>query len=230
MNNHDLFATPADTDADALARLHQTLERAAEEEGLLDVAYRTVDSPVGTLLLAATPRGLVRVAYDVEGHDQVLDTLASRLSPRVLRAPRRLDAVARELEEYFGGRRRSFDLPLDLSLSKGFRLLVQQHLASIGYAADPQLPAGRRARREPEGGTGGRHRLRHQPAAGRAALPPGAPRRRHARRLRRRSGRQDHAAEPGGGRMSTARARSTAGHDPWRSGSTPATGTRSRPR
>ena len=62
MNNHDLFATPADTDADALARLHQTLERAAEEEGLLDVAYRTVDSPVGTLLLAATPRGLVRVA------------------------------------------------------------------------------------------------------------------------------------------------------------------------
>ena len=134
MNNHDLFATPADTDADALARLHQTLERAAEEEGLLDVAYRTVDSPVGTLLLAATPRGLVRVAYDVEGHDQVLDTLASRLSPRVLRAPRRLDAVARELEEYFAGRRRRFDLPLDLSLSKGFRLLVQQQLASIGYA------------------------------------------------------------------------------------------------
>ena len=134
MNNHDLFATPADTDADALARLHQTLERAAEEEGLLDVAYRTVDSPVGTLLLAATPRGLVRVAYDVEGHDRVLDTLATRLSPRVLRAPRRLDAVARELEEYFGGRRRRFDLPLDLSLSKGFRLLVQQHLASIGYA------------------------------------------------------------------------------------------------
>ena len=64
----------------------------------------------------------------------MLDTLASRLSPRVLRAPSRLDAVARELEEYFGGRRRSFDLPLDLSLSKGFRLLVQQHLPEIGYA------------------------------------------------------------------------------------------------
>jgi methylated-DNA-[protein]-cysteine S-methyltransferase len=133
MNNHDdLFATPAD--ADALARLHRRLEQAAEDEGLLDVAYRTVDSPVGPLLLAATPRGLVRVAYAVEGHDQVLDTLASRLSPRVLHAPKRLDAVARELEEYFGGRRRSFDLPLDLSLSKGFRLLVQQHLSSIGYA------------------------------------------------------------------------------------------------
>ena len=132
----ELFATPTDTnaDTDALARLHRKLEQAAEEEGLLDVAYRTVDSPVGPLLLAATARGLVRVAYDVEGHDRVLDTLASRLSPRVLRAPSRLDAVARELEEYFDGRRRSFDLPLDLSLSKGFRLLVQQHLPEIGYA------------------------------------------------------------------------------------------------
>jgi methylated-DNA-[protein]-cysteine S-methyltransferase len=128
----ELFATPAD--AGTLARLHRRLEQAADDEGLLDVAYRTVDSPVGTLLLAATPRGLVRVAYDVEGHDQVLATLASRLSPRVLHAPKRLDPVARELEEYFGGQRRSFDLPLDLSLSKGFRLLVQQHLPSIGYA------------------------------------------------------------------------------------------------
>ena len=131
-NTDDLFTTA--TDADALARLHLRLEQAAEDEGLLDVAYRTVDSPVGTLLLAATPLGLVRVAYDVEDHDRVLDTLASRLSPRVLRAPKRLDPAARELEEYFDGRRRSFDLPLDLSLSKGFRLLVQQHLPSIGYA------------------------------------------------------------------------------------------------
>ena len=127
----DLFATPHD--AGTLARLHRELERAAERDGLLDVAYRTVDSPVGTLLLAATPRGLVRVAYDVEGHDRVLEILASQLSPRVLRAPGRLDAAARELEEYFGGRRRSFGLPLDMSLSKGFRRLVQQQLPSIGY-------------------------------------------------------------------------------------------------
>jgi methylated-DNA-[protein]-cysteine S-methyltransferase len=127
----DLFATPHD--AGTLARLHRELERAAERDGLLDVAYRTVDSPVGTLLLAATPRGLVRVAYDVEGHDRVLEILASQLSPRLLRAPGRLDAAARELEEYFGGRRRSFGLPLDMSLSKGFRRLVQQQLPSIGY-------------------------------------------------------------------------------------------------
>ena len=128
----DYFTSPSDPGA--LARLRLRLARAAEAEGLLDVAYTTVDSPVGPLLLAATPKGLVRVAYDIEGHDRVLDALSQRLSPRVLRAPQRLDAAARELEEYFGGRRRSFDLPLDLSLSKGFRLLVQQHLPEIGYA------------------------------------------------------------------------------------------------
>ena len=132
MNEHsDLF--PASAEPDTLARLHRRLEDAAEREGLLDVAYRTVDSPVGPLLLAATPRGLVRVAYGIEGHDRVLETLAGSLSPRVLLAPRRLDAAARELEEYFGGQRRAFDLPLDRSLSSGFRLLVQQSLPSIGY-------------------------------------------------------------------------------------------------
>jgi methylated-DNA-[protein]-cysteine S-methyltransferase len=132
MSEHnDLFTAPADPGA--LARLHRRLEQAAEREGLLDIAYRTVDSPVGPLLLAATPRGLVRVAYDIEDHDLVLETLAARISPRVLRAPGRLDTAARELEEYFAGQRRVFDLPLDRSLSQGFRLLVQQHLPSIGY-------------------------------------------------------------------------------------------------
>jgi methylated-DNA-[protein]-cysteine S-methyltransferase len=127
----DLFTTPHD--ADTLARLHRELEQAAEREGLLDIAYRTVDSPVGLLLLAATPRGLVRVAYDIEGHDRVLETLASQLSSRVLRAPGRLEVATRELEEYFAGRRRRFGLPLDTSLSTGFRRLVQQYLPSIGY-------------------------------------------------------------------------------------------------
>jgi alkylated DNA nucleotide flippase Atl1 len=75
----------------------------------------------------------VRIAYDIEDHDRVLETLAGRLGPRVLRAPKRLDTAARELEEYFGGQRRAFDLPLDRSLSHGFRLLVQQNLPSIGY-------------------------------------------------------------------------------------------------
>src|SRR5437764_541315 len=91
-------------------------------------------APVGEIPRApATPKGLVRVAYEVEDHDRVLGTLSQRLSPRVLRAPRRLDAAARELDEYFSGQRRVFDLPLDLSLSRGFRQLVQRHLPEIGY-------------------------------------------------------------------------------------------------
>ena len=123
----------ARVDAETMNRLHRRLVRQAEQERLLDVAYTVVDSPLGRLLLAATPRGLVRVAYASEEHDQVLDTLAQRLSPRILRAPQRLDVVARELEEYFAKHRQVFDLPLDLSLSHGFRQLVQQHLPEIGY-------------------------------------------------------------------------------------------------
>ncbi|HYK68230.1 MAG TPA: methylated-DNA--[protein]-cysteine S-methyltransferase [Streptosporangiaceae bacterium] len=127
----DLFASPADSDV--LSRLRYGLGLAAEEQGLLDIAYTTVDSPVGTLLLAATPVGLLRVAYDSEDHDLVLDSLSHKVSPRLLRAPNRLDAAVRELDEYFGGRRRAFDLPLDLSLSSGFRQLVQRLLPDIGY-------------------------------------------------------------------------------------------------
>jgi len=127
----DYFASPSD--AGTLSRLRDRLGLAAEAEGLLDVAYMTVDSPVGPLLLAATPIGLVRVAYDAEDHDRVLETLTRQISPRVLRAPKRLDAAARELDEYFARKRRAFDLPLDLSLSRGFRQLVQRHLPEIGY-------------------------------------------------------------------------------------------------
>ena len=127
----DDFGSAADPGT--LSRLRHQLGLAAEAEGLLDVAFTTVDSPVGPLLLAATPKGLVRVAYDIEDHDRVLETLSQRLSPRVLRAPRRLDAAARELDEYFSSQRRVFDLPLDLSLSTGFRQLVQRHLPEIGY-------------------------------------------------------------------------------------------------
>ena len=127
---NDLFASVSATD---LGPLHDRLVAAAQADGLLDVAYRTLDTPVGTLLLAATEQGLVRVAYDVEGHDAVLATLASRVSPRVLAAPGRLDPVARELDEYFAGSRRAFDVPLDRRLSSGFRAEVLRHLPEIGY-------------------------------------------------------------------------------------------------
>jgi methylated-DNA-[protein]-cysteine S-methyltransferase len=121
--------TPSEVD-----RLRERLVAAAQDEGILDVAYRTVDTPVGPLLLAATDLGLVRVAFAGEGHDAVLQSLADRISPRVLRAPARLDPVARELEDYFAGRRHDFDVPLDWRLSTGFRATVLHHLATdVGY-------------------------------------------------------------------------------------------------
>ncbi|MEV8565045.1 methylated-DNA--[protein]-cysteine S-methyltransferase [Streptomyces sp. NPDC051322] len=102
-------------------------------DGFRDVAYTTIDTPVGPLLLARTAKGLVRVAYAGEDHEKVLDNLADRLSPRVIRAPARLDDAAREIDQYFAGERRTFDLALDLTLSSGFRRLVQSHLPEIAY-------------------------------------------------------------------------------------------------
>ena len=122
-------------DDETLARLHQRLERDAATDDLLDVAYRTIDSPVGTLLLAATTVGLVRVAYDIEDHDAVLTALAGSVSPRVLRAPARLDTAARQLDEYFGKRRTAFEVPVDLRLTEGFRRSVIEHLRGIGYGS-----------------------------------------------------------------------------------------------
>ena len=121
-------------DPDQLRRLHARLERNAQAGDLLDIAYRTVDSVVGPLLLAATPRGLLRVAFANEDHDSVLQDLASRISPRVLEASTRLDPIVRQLDEYLTGRRHSFDVALDWSLSHGFRRTVLEHLnADIGY-------------------------------------------------------------------------------------------------
>jgi methylated-DNA-[protein]-cysteine S-methyltransferase len=116
-------------DDDDIARLHARLAAAADTHDVLDVAYRTVDSPVGSLLIAATPAGLVRVAFSSEGHDAVLQNLSDRISSRLLHAPARLDAVARQIDEYFAGRRHTFDVPLDWQLSKGFRRTVLGHLA-----------------------------------------------------------------------------------------------------
>ncbi|BBX46524.1 methylated-DNA--[protein]-cysteine S-methyltransferase [Mycobacterium cookii] len=133
MTSIDLAALYPVDDAD-IARLHTRLATAAEHDDVLDVAYRTVDSPVGSLLIAATPIGLVRVAFDSEGNDAVLQSLSDRISSRVLNAPARLDAVASQLDEYFSGRRHRFDVPLDWQLSKGFRRTVLEHLATdIGY-------------------------------------------------------------------------------------------------
>jgi methylated-DNA-[protein]-cysteine S-methyltransferase len=108
--------------------------RRAAAEGLVDVAYATVGTPVGELLVAGTPKGLVRVAYiDWFPPDRVLEELARRVSPRVLEAPDRLDGVRRELDEYFEGRRRTFDLPVDRSLLGPFARRVLGRTARIPY-------------------------------------------------------------------------------------------------
>jgi methylated-DNA-[protein]-cysteine S-methyltransferase len=116
-----------------LAALHGRLEADASAAGLLEVAYTTTDSPLGPLLLAATDRGLVRVAFERENHDAVLEALAADVSPRVLRSPGRLNDAVRQLEEYFAGRRRGFELELDLRLASGFRREVVLHLPRIPY-------------------------------------------------------------------------------------------------
>ncbi|TGB40956.1 methylated-DNA--[protein]-cysteine S-methyltransferase [Mycolicibacterium peregrinum] len=128
---HDLAQMADGTDR--MAALRTRLAVAADRDGILDVAYRIVDSPVGPLLVAATDQGLVRVAYANEGHDAVLQQLADKISPRILHAPTRLDTVARELDEYFAGIRRTFDIALDWRLSAGFRSTVLHRLPEIAY-------------------------------------------------------------------------------------------------
>lgn len=116
-----------------LKDLHERLTHAAADEGLLQVAYRTLDTPIGSLLLAATEAGVVRVAFEREGHEAVLQRLADLLGPRILRAPWRLDEAAHEVEEYLHGRRQTFDLQLDLRLAGGFRREVLQQLRAVGF-------------------------------------------------------------------------------------------------
>jgi methylated-DNA-[protein]-cysteine S-methyltransferase len=126
-------------------RLHGRLVEMAERERLLDVSYRIVDSPLGRLLLAATPNGVVRVAFECEGHDVVLAQLATELSPRILRAPRRLEAATLQLDQYFARRRASFDFPIDLQLAHGFRRTVLTHLRTIDYGRTESYAAIARA-------------------------------------------------------------------------------------
>lgn len=135
-NEHDMareLAQSTDATAADLDALHARLATAAQHEGVLDIAYRLVDSPVGALLIAATELGLVRVAYASEGHDAVLQGLADRISPRILLAPARLDTAARQLDEYFTAKRHDFSVPLDWRLSAGFRNKVLRRLPEIGY-------------------------------------------------------------------------------------------------
>ena len=115
------------------SHLHDRLVDRAAAEGLVDVAYRTVDTRIGELLLAASPAGLVRVAFALEHFDTVLVELATAISPRVLRAPRPLDDAARQIDAYLSGELEHFDLAIDLQLVRGFRRDVLQHLRTVPY-------------------------------------------------------------------------------------------------
>ncbi|MCU1538339.1 MAG: cysteine methyltransferase [Humibacillus sp.] len=129
------LASPAPSDGldPDVAQLRDRLVERASATDSLDLAYRTLDSPVGRLLLASTPVGLTRLAFESEGHDAVLDALAERIGSRILRDDPRFDELARELDDYFGGRRHTFDVPVDLRLSRGFRLEVLRHLRAIPF-------------------------------------------------------------------------------------------------
>ena len=174
-------------------------ERAAAE-GLLDVAYASVDSPLGPLVVAATPRGLVRVAYTGRGsQDEVLEDLAARVSPRVLEAPARLDEPRRELDEYFEGRRTEFDLPIDWSVTPRLHAArCCSETARIDFGelrsyADVACAAG-----SPRAVRAAGNALGRQPDARGGALPPRRPDRRRPGRLHRRARAQGVPAAPGG--------------------------------
>ena len=121
-------ATPEGLE-DASARLAARAQR----EGLLDVAYAMVDSPLGPLLAVGTEGGLVMLAYTDDGIDDRLARIADAVSPRILEAPARLDPARRELDEYFAGRRRDFDLPIDWALVHGYARAVLERTAAIPY-------------------------------------------------------------------------------------------------
>jgi methylated-DNA-[protein]-cysteine S-methyltransferase len=118
--------------ADASGAQEQLVRR-ARAEGLVDVAYAAVDSPLGELVAAVTKRGLVRLAYEDGRSEAVLNELAARVSPRVIEAPAQLDDVRRQLDEYFDGRRQRFDVPVDWTLTHGFTRRVLQRTARIAF-------------------------------------------------------------------------------------------------
>ena len=112
--------------------LDRRFRDAAAQEGLLDVAYDLVDTPIGSLLVATSPRGLCRISYDADPEREV-EQLARTFGLRVLRSPRPIDAARRELDEYFEGKRQSFDLALDVALLADFNRRVLRELARVPY-------------------------------------------------------------------------------------------------
>ena len=149
------------------------------------MAYASVDSPLGPLVVAATPRGLVRVAYtDRSSPEDVLAELAMRVSPRVLEAPARLDEVRRELDEYFAGGRHEFETPVDWSQLAGFTRKVLRATARIRFGDTGTYAGVATQAGSPRAVRAAGNALGREPGSGRRPLPPRAPHRRCARGLR----------------------------------------------
>jgi methylated-DNA-[protein]-cysteine S-methyltransferase len=116
-------------------RLMAGLRERAQAEGLLEVAYAPIDSPLGELLVFVTPRGVLKISYETEAAEEALQEVADRVSPRILNAPERTDEVRRELEAYFVGSRQRFDVPVDWSLVRGFAGGVLRATAQVPYGS-----------------------------------------------------------------------------------------------
>jgi methylated-DNA-[protein]-cysteine S-methyltransferase len=119
-------------DREALMR---ALRDRAAREALLDVAYGTAESPLGPLTVFVTPAGLLQISYQDEPLEATLQHTADRVSPRIIEAPERIDAVRRELDEYFAGRRTTFDVSLDWRLVRGFAVDVLRATARVPFGA-----------------------------------------------------------------------------------------------
>ncbi len=169
----------------------------AAAESLLDVAYDLTDSPIGTLLVASTRNGLCRIAYDAQP-EAVVEELARLHGARVLRSPRPVDDARRELDEYFGGRRRDFGVRLDVERLPGFQRLVLDELARVPYGATATYGSSGGAHRQAEKRESGGRRAESKSAADRAALPSRRRRRRQPGRIRGRTRPQARAARARG--------------------------------
>jgi methylated-DNA-[protein]-cysteine S-methyltransferase len=129
----EIRATTGRSYAEAAEASARRFARQAQASGLVDVAFAEMESPFGTLLMASTPKGLVRLAYPDEDRDEVLEDLARKVSPRLLQAPERLDDVRRQLDDYFDGRLRGFDLEVDYALTHGFVRRVLRATSRIPF-------------------------------------------------------------------------------------------------
>ena len=130
----ELRAAAARNGRPPVARAAGGFVRRALDEGLIDVAYATVGSPVGDLLVAGTNKGLVKISFlGFRQQDEVLQRIADKVSPRIMEAPERVDGIRRELDEYFDGKRHAFDVPLDLALVTGFQGKILEATTRIPY-------------------------------------------------------------------------------------------------